>query len=81
MTEIEITTTGELKLAGDVVGHITWTRPYVARDVAGVFAFDGCAGCECRDDEIAKLKRNAEAAKKRTAKLTLRIAELEAAAK
>ena len=35
MSEIEITTTGELKLFGDVIGHISWVRPYIESDVAG----------------------------------------------
>ena len=37
MAEVEITTTGEVKLNGDVVGHITYTRPYVESAIAGVF--------------------------------------------
>jgi len=53
MAEIEITTSGEIKLAGDVVGQITWTRPYVESEVAAVFYIGEedwgdpyeCSGC------------------------------------
>ena len=56
MAEIEITTGGEIKLAGDVVGQITWTRPYVESEAAGVYDDHGygydewgdqyeCSGC------------------------------------
>ena len=37
MAEIEITTAGELKLAGDIVGHIAWVRPFIESDVAGLY--------------------------------------------
>ncbi len=40
MSEIEITTTGEVKLCGDVVGRITWMKPFVESDVAGRFSHD-----------------------------------------
>lgn len=59
MAEIEIRTSGELMLAGEVIGQITWARPYIERDVAGVYELEGwgrddfglpydyeCAACE-----------------------------------
>lgn len=40
MAEIEITTSGELKLAGDIVGRIKWMQPFIESDVAGVYDDD-----------------------------------------
>jgi hypothetical protein len=40
MSEIKITTSGELKLNDDVVGRIEWLRPFVESDVAGEFSLD-----------------------------------------
>lgn len=67
MAEIEITTSGELKLAGETVGHIQWTRPYIESDVAGeYFGWDphvdewgariDCTACGERDELISDLE-------------------------
>lgn len=40
MSEIKITTSGELHLDGDIVGRIEWVKPYVESDVAGEFSLD-----------------------------------------
>lgn len=40
MSEIKITTSGELRLDGDIVGRIEWVKPYVESDVAGEFNQD-----------------------------------------
>lgn len=63
MAEVEITTTGEVKLNGDVVGKITYSRPYVEAEIAGVFdtsdgyqyepwGCDGCYDLEVEKDEL-----------------------------
>lgn len=51
MAEIEIRTTGELRRNGDVVGQITFARPFIEGDVAGRYA-DGCDDwfCDCGGD-------------------------------
>jgi len=40
MSEIKITTTGELQLNGEIVGRIEWLKPFVESDVAGSFSQD-----------------------------------------
>lgn len=40
MSEIKITTSGELQLDGDIVGRIEWLRAFVESDVAGHFNHD-----------------------------------------
>ena len=40
MSEIKITTSGELQLNGDIVGRIEWLKPFVEGDVAGTFGQD-----------------------------------------
>ena len=67
MAEIEITTTGELKLEGDVVGRIKWLRLFVESDVAGQFSTDDpfvdgwggridCTECDERDELLDDLR-------------------------
>ena len=88
MAEIEIRTTGELLFAGDVVGQITWIRPYCERDVAGTFEVDTDCGCAATADEVeamteeisdleddfACLKESLEAEKAKVAKLEAALA-------
>ena len=59
MAEIEIRTSGELMLAGEVVGSINWARPYIESEVAGIYddAGDGlhgiyCQGCVDKDSVL-----------------------------
>lgn len=63
MAEIEITTCGELMLAGEIVGRITWARPYIEGEVAGAYEATGmwrdefgdpmCGGCDdCDRDRL-----------------------------
>lgn len=40
MSDIKITTSGELHLNGDIVGRIEWLVPFVESDVAGRFSLD-----------------------------------------
>jgi hypothetical protein len=68
MAEIEITTSGEVKLAGDMVGQITWTRPFVEVEVAGVFYIGDddwgdpfeCGGCIERDSLLRQAKKSCD---------------------
>ena len=66
MAEIEIRSTGELLLHGDVVGQITWERPFIESDLAGTYddhgmgydEFGDAYGCDCdeKTDEIDQLE-------------------------
>jgi hypothetical protein len=61
MSEIKITTSGELQLNGDIVGRIEWLKPFIESDVAGSFSQDDpfvdewgaridCTSCEEPDE-------------------------------
>jgi len=66
MSEVKITTSGELHLDGDIVGRIEWLRPYVEGSVAGTYDFDemvdewgnriDCANCEELQDKLGDLE-------------------------
>jgi len=65
MAEIEITTAGELKLAGDTVGHIAWVRPFIESDVAGVYDDEepyapdwhiGCTPCDEKEELLSDIE-------------------------
>jgi|LULG01.1.fsa_nt_gb hypothetical protein len=66
MSEIKITTSGEIQLNGDVVGRIEWLKPFVESDVAGTFDQDDpfvdewgaridCTACLEKDDLLDDL--------------------------
>jgi hypothetical protein len=61
MSEITITTSGELHLNGDFVGRIEWLKPFVESFVAGTFTQDDpfvdewgaridCTSCSALDE-------------------------------
>jgi hypothetical protein len=67
MAEIEIRSTGELLLLGEVVGRITWERPFIESDLAGTYDDHGwgydefgdpfeCSKCEDRADEVEEIE-------------------------
>jgi hypothetical protein len=56
MAEIEIRTTGELMLGGNVIGQITFTWPFIEDEAAGVYDNDQEGGCDCYGDEIEDLE-------------------------
>ncbi|WP_224825788.1 hypothetical protein [Cognatishimia sp. MH4019] len=77
MSEIKITTSGELHLDGDVVGRIEWLKPYVESDVAGIFSQDDpfvnewgerndCTACEEKVELLAALENAVTVKLKRT---------------
>lgn len=66
MAEIEIRTTGKLIVNLEVVGQITWAKPLIESEIAGIYDDHGfgydewgdpldCAGCDERDDALSAL--------------------------
>ncbi|AUQ62356.1 MULTISPECIES: hypothetical protein [Phaeobacter] len=66
MAEIEIRTTGELIVNLEVVGQITWAKPLIESEIAGIyddhgFGYDewgdplNCTPCDEKDDALSEL--------------------------
>ena len=73
MSDIKITTSGELHLNGDIVGRIEWLVPFVESDVAGWFSLDDpfvdeygaridCTACGERDEVLTDNERQVRGA-------------------
>lgn len=90
MAELEIRTTGELMLHGEIVGRISFLRPFVEREVAGMYWPDDHEdfGREWAteedmtdlEDEIEDLKDDLEKEKAEVKRLERVVADLKAQA-
>lgn len=59
MAEIEIRTTGELIVNFEVVGQITWAKPLIESEIAGIYDECGdplnCTPCDEKVDALSEL--------------------------
>lgn len=87
MAELEIRTNGEVLQADLVVGQITFTRPFIERELAGIWFPDGWdedsigemqEELEQLEDKVDELKRNLKAERELVDDLRKQIAALEA---
>ncbi len=88
MAELEIRTTGELMQNGEIVGHIAFAKPFVEREVAGMYWPDDHEdfGREWAteedvtdlEDEIEELKDDLERERARVKRLERVVADLTA---
>jgi hypothetical protein len=91
MAELEIRTNGEVLQADLVVGQSTFTRPFIERELAGIWFPDGWddgEGCGCNtcdedaiselEEQVDELERNLKAERELVADLRKQIAALEA---
>ena len=71
MKALEIRTTGEVLLMGEVVGQISFAKAYVEDDVAGLYWPEayGCTSCADHDEKISDLEDEVAALKGKIANL------------
>lgn len=81
MSVLEIRTTGELFLGGNLIGQVTFTAPFAENDAAGEWWADDphgdgwggpheCAGCDERDSDIDYLEDEVDGLEDKVAALT-----------